>query len=65
MERGRENKNLGTAIVSLGRDKKGNFKRPSNNADAFFVIECHSWTAGTFALASARHHLLAARRDSC
>lgn len=25
-------------IKSLGRDKKGNFKFPSDNADAFFVI---------------------------
>ncbi|MES2115278.1 MAG: BPSL0067 family protein [Pseudomonadota bacterium] len=26
-------------LSSLGKDKKGNFKHPSNNADAFFVIE--------------------------
>jgi len=26
-------------IQSLGRDKQGNFIRPSNNADAFSVIE--------------------------
>ena len=26
-------------IRSLGRDKKGNFVNPSENADAFFVIE--------------------------
>lgn len=26
-------------LPSLGKDKKGNFKHPSNNADAFFIIE--------------------------
>lgn len=26
-------------IKSLGRDKKGSFTRPSNNADAFSVID--------------------------
>lgn len=26
-------------IKSLGTDKKGNFKFPSDNADAFFVIK--------------------------
>ena len=26
-------------LTSLGKDKEGNFNQPSNNADAFFVIE--------------------------